>query len=132
MQTKNRTARAAAGVVLAAALALLAYVALRAEAAGLTPPIGFIVRRDCANYALGRIFMSVGVATGTTEVAASGLTATDHLVGMVNASDPSEAQVANASLTAASDKVTVASGVTNGEYYIVIWVRPLKNGQTSW
>lgn len=105
-------------------LMLQSWIYEPAGAAALTPPSGWSPSRERMNYALGRIYVSVGQATGTTEIAVTGLTATDHILGITNLSDPTETQLAMTAVTAATGKVTFASGSTNAEYYQVIWKRP--------
>lgn len=106
------------------ALAMIEGITYRADAAALLPPAGWYPSRERMNYALGRVIVSVGAADGTTKIAAVGITATDHVLGITNLSDPSETQIATTAVTAGTDVITFASGSTNAEYYQVIYLRP--------
>ena len=129
---RGRTLLVAAFV---AVFAVAAYFAMApaGDAAGLTPPLGRLLgKRNLSQYALGRIIASVGPGVGTTEVTVSGMLATDHICGLVNLTDPTETQIANSSLTTAAGKVSAASGITNAEKYLVIYLRPQTTGQSGW
>lgn len=123
--TKSKTGMSVAGVLVL--LVIGGFFAIAANqyvyAAALSAPVGFPHQRDCAKWAMGTHHSSVGQSTGTTEIAASGLLASDYVYSIVNLSDPSETQIAPSAITAAADKITFASGSTNAEYYMVLWKR---------
>jgi len=105
-------------------LVMQSWLDTGADAAALSPPSGWYPSRERMNYALGQVYGSVGTAVGTTEITVSGMVATDHILFIANLTDPTETQLSTANVTAASGKVSFASGSANGEKYLVCYKRP--------
>ena len=108
--------------MIALALALLFGV----QAWAYTVPTGWMpVNRDRAKWMMGQIYMYRGVAnTNPLSMVVTGLAANDVLAGVVNLSDVSEDQIPVTTITVAANKLTVTTGWTAGEYYMVLVKRP--------
>jgi hypothetical protein len=108
------------------AFVLFVFTVACVVAANNSAPSGWAMsNRSRALYALGEPRAYRAVASVNNTINPTGVLAGDVIGGIVNLSDPTEAQVANSAITVAADTITQSgTSWTVGETYLVTLWRP--------